>query len=103
MSAASASLTGKSKRYLRGLAHDLEPLARVGQHGLSDAFLAEFDQALEHHELVKVKFVDWKDDKKALTAEMAERLDAQVAGMIGHHAILFRPARLPENRRIRLP
>lgn len=97
------SLTGKDRRHLRGLAHSLKPLAHVGQHGLSDAFLAELDQALEHHELVKVKFLEWKDEKKALSNEMAERTGADLAGLIGHHAILYRPAREPERRRIQLP
>lgn len=96
-------LTGKQKRYLRGLAHDLKPVIHVGKQGVTDALVAEAETALENHELIKVKFVDRKDEKTELAAELGKRLDGEVAGSIGHHVILFRPARRPELRRIRLP
>ena len=98
-----AGMTGKQRKFLRGLAHSLKPVVHVGKQGLTDGFFANLDEALEHHELVKIKFVDWKDEKAELTAEIEHRLDCQSAGRIGHNAILFRPARLPENRNIKLP
>ena len=96
-------LTGKQRKYLRGLAHGLEPLVHLGKHGLTDALLANMDEVLEHHELVKVKFLDFKDEKKELVSEMERRLDCHSVGTIGHHAILFRQARQPDRRQIRLP
>ena len=96
-------LNGKQKRYLRGLAHDLKPTVHIGKQGVTDALVAEAETALEHHELIKVKFVDWKDEKMDLAADLGKRLDGEIVGSIGHHVILFRPARQPELRRIRLP
>lgn len=96
-------LTGKQRRHLRGLAHGIEPLAHLGKHGLTDALVRNLDELLEHHELIKLKFLDYKDQKKALVQQIEERLDCESVGLIGHHAILFRPARQPEHRSIRLP
>ena len=96
-------LAGKQRKVLRGLAHDHKPLVQVGKSGVTDAVLDSLDDALEHHELVKVRFLEHKDEKKALSAEMAKRLTADLAGMIGHVAIFYRPARDPDRRRIVLP
>lgn len=97
------ALTSTQRKYLRGLAHGLEPLAHLGKHGLSEAFLLSLDQALGDHELVKVRFVDHKDRKAELCREIEDRLDCALAGRIGHVAILYRQARDPDRRRIRLP
>ena len=43
------------KKYLRGLGHDLKPLVLVGDAGLSEGLLAEFETTLAHHELIKVR------------------------------------------------
>ena len=48
-------LTGKQKHYLRGLAHHRKPVVMVGEAGLTENVIAEIDQALAHHELIKVK------------------------------------------------
>ena len=48
-------LTESQKKYLRGLGHQLKPLVMVGDAGLSDAVLAEFESTLDHHELIKVR------------------------------------------------
>lgn len=96
-------LRGRDRKYLRGLAHSFKPLVQIGRAGLSDALLTSLDEALEHHELIKVRFQEHKEDKRALTASMAAETDAEVAGIVGHIAILYRPARDPDRRRIKLP
>lgn len=96
-------LTSSQRKYLRGLAHELDPLVLVGKGGLSEGVLENLSQALEAHELVKVKFNDWKDQKKELTAEVVEKLEACAVGSIGHVSIFFRPASDPKKRHIELP
>ncbi|MEL7061732.1 MAG: ribosome assembly RNA-binding protein YhbY [Acidobacteriota bacterium] len=96
-------LGGKQRRHLRGLAHALKPVVHLGKQGLSDAVVASVDAALGDHELIKIRFVDWKDEKKSLLEELSVRLDCDVVGTVGHLAILYRPARDPDKRRIRLP
>ena len=98
-------LKGSQRKYLRGLAHNLNPAAAVGQKGITDALLEEIEESLEASELIKIKFVEFKDkqSKKELVDEIAKRTDAFVAGMIGHVAILYRQHPDPDKRKIRLP
>ena len=98
-------LSGAHKRYLKGLAHKLKPVVRVGQYGVSDAILEAIDVALDTHELIKVKFIDFKEkrQKQRFCLEIVRTTGAQQVGMIGHTLILFRPHKDPGKRRIRLP
>jgi RNA-binding protein len=96
-------LAGYQRRALRAQAHALEPLVHIGKDGLSEGALAGLDQALSTHELVKVRFVDHKDERKQLASEMAEKVGAALAGVVGHVAILYRPHPEPAKRRIRVP
>lgn len=98
------ALSGKQRRALRGLAHELEPVAHVGKQGLEDAVLGEIDRGLERHELIKVRFVgEATEQKKALSTEIAARLGCHEVGRIGHVAVFYRQSSDPERRRIRLP
>ena len=99
----SMDLAGYQRRALRAAAHGLQPVAHVGKDGLSDTLVASVDEALAAHELIKVRFVDHKDDRKELAAALADRLDAGVAGVVGHVAILYRPHPEPDERRVHLP
>ncbi len=96
-------LEGFQRRHLRSLAHPLQPVVMIGKEGLTEAVLAKTDQELLAHELIKVRFGDWKEEKRALMAEMAEKLLAEVVGVVGHVGILFRQNREPKKRRIRVP
>ena len=98
-------LKGSQKKYLRGLAHNLNPSAFVGQKGLTEALIEEIDNALEAAELIKVKFNDFKDkeNKNSLTKEIAKATQSHVAGMIGHVIILYRPCKDKEKQQIKLP
>lgn len=96
-------LRGKEKRYLRSLAHHLDPVVMVGKQGLSQGLIQKVEEALESHELIKVKFVEFKKDKKMMTDEIAAKTDSEVAGMIGHNAILYKQHPEEEKRKITLP
>ena len=98
-----STLTGAQKKFLRGRAHGLKPVVRIGRNGLSEAVLANLEEVLESHELIKVRFTDFTDRKRQLTAEINERLGSQQVGAVGHVVILYRRASDPEKRRLRLP
>lgn len=97
------ALTGADRRFLRAQAHGLRPAVQIGKAGVTDTVIASVDQSLLAHELIKVQFVDFKEEKKALIADIAARTGAEIAGIIGHQAILYRPHPDPARRRIRLP
>jgi RNA-binding protein len=95
-------LKGSQKKYLKGLAHGMKPLVFVGQKGLSSTLIKAVDEALEVHELIKVKFLEHKE--KDLKKTMAEAIEKETAseliGMIGHMAIYFRRQADPDRRKI---
>lgn len=96
------SLTDKQRRHLRGLAHGLKPVIRVGQAGVSDAVVAETSRALEAHELIKVKIAGMeRDARDDALASLADRTESEIVGRIGHTAVLYR--RHPKKPRIIVP
>jgi RNA-binding protein len=98
-------LKGSQKKYLRGLAHNLNPAAFIGQKGLTKTLIKEIDQALEATELIKVKFNDYKEKelKNSLTQEIVKATQANIAGMVGHVVILYRQNTDVEKQQIKLP
>ena len=95
-------LKGFQAKHLRGLAHSLKPVVFIGQKGITDDLIKSADDALEKHELIKVKFIDYKDkaQKLEITKEIENRTGCRMAGMIGHIAILYRQHPDPEKRKI---
>lgn len=90
-------LTGKQKRYLRGLGHDLKPVVMIGKSEITDALLQETDAALEHHELIKVKLLESSmTDRKEAAADLAANVNADVAQILGRTFLLYRKSREPK-------
>jgi RNA-binding protein len=98
-------LKGFQKKYLRGLAHNLKPVVLIGQKGLTDELIKSADQALDRHELIKVKFNEFKEkgQKAEITAELCKKIRAEMSGTIGHIAILYREQEDPDKKKIFLP
>ena len=95
----SAKLAARDRRTLKQAAHTLKPVVMVGKEGVGKTLVQAVVEALEAHELVKVRFVEHKDDRKVLTGQLSERASAAVVGVIGHVAILYRPQSDPEKRK----
>lgn len=83
-----ALLTSKQRQYLRGLAHPLAPVVRVGKAGVTESVIAETKKSLHSHELIKVRIE--ADDRKTVAETLATAADAQIAGLVGKVAILYR-------------
>lgn len=98
-----SELTSSQKKYLRGLAHGLKPVIQVGKHALTEQVMENIEEALAHHELIKIKFGDHKDQKNEACETINQRLGSERVGVIGHTAILFRQAREPEHRKVKVP
>jgi len=94
-------LTNRQLSKLKGMGQLLEPVVRVGHAGLSPAFLASLNQALNDHELVKVKFSDFKDQKKELTPKLAEMTGSHLIMRVGNVAVLYREQPDPAKRKIK--
>ena len=96
-------LTGAQRKWLRGRAHGLEPVVRLGRHGLSEPVLREIAAALDIHELIKIQAPGSKEEKREIAGRIEERLGAETVGAIGHVLILFRRQPDPERRVLDLP
>ncbi|MBI3790645.1 MAG: YhbY family RNA-binding protein [Gemmatimonadetes bacterium] len=84
-------LTSKQRAELRAEAHHLSPLVHVGHHGANDALLQSLDDVLRTHELVKLAFTKGADEKpKAIIADIAAKVNAEVVQVIGRTATLYR-------------
>ena len=93
-------LSGKEKKYLRGLAHALNPVVLIGRNGYTGQVASQIDEALTAHELIKIKFIDYIDEKKEIAAEICENLKCECCGSIGHTFIFFRQNEDPAKRTI---
>lgn len=85
------SLTSKQRKELKGQAHHLKPVIRIGQHGVSEGVIQETQLALHTHELIKVQIQQGdREQRSAAAAELAEKTGAELVGEIGRVCILYR-------------
>ena len=96
------SLTSRQTSQLRSLAQRLDPILHLGKAGVTDAFVASVDKALNDHELVKIKFTAFKDAKKPLAEEIATRTHSELVHIVGHVAVFYREQSDPAKRRVHL-
>jgi RNA-binding protein len=79
------------RRALRGHGHALSPIVQVGKAGVTTAVIKQVMQALEDHELIKVKI---GGESPADRHEVADRLDDQpgvdVVQIVGRVLLLYK-------------
>lgn len=97
-----APLPNPVVRKLKGLAQRLEPVLALGKSGASDAFLKSLDEALALHELVKIKFAAFKDERKEIAPQLAEKTNSHLVWIVGHVAVFYRQQPDPAKRKIAL-
>jgi RNA-binding protein len=78
------------KRSLKARAQTLEPVLKLGRAGATEGFLASLARALDDHGLVKIRFTDFKDQKKPLAVEIAGRSGAELIARVGNVAVYYR-------------
>jgi RNA-binding protein len=70
-----AVLTGKQRRHLRSLGHELKPIVQIGRDGIDDGLVAAVDQALARHDAAEA---------------IARRTGSEVAQVLGNTLLLYR-------------
>ena len=95
-------LNSKQRKILEKAAHDLQPVVIVGEAGLTDGVVQMTADSLAAHELIKVKFNEYKDEKQELTTQLCARTDATLVRIIGNVAILYKEAEKEEDRKFKL-
>lgn len=90
------------KRFLRSQAHHLKPVVLMGQHGLTENVIAEIGNALDAHELIKVRVAGGdRGARDAAIGQITRETGAELIQSIGHVAVLFR--RNEKKPRLTLP
>ena len=98
-------LSEHQKKHLRGLGHQLKPLIMIGDGGLSESLLTEFESTIAHHELIKVKVrVGDREARDEIINRLCSDQQTVLIQRIGNVALVYRPnpEKTPE-KRIRIP
>lgn len=83
-------LSNPETRKLKAAAQRMKATFKVGKAGLSPQFLMSLDEGLKHHELIKVKFDEFKDQKKELAPILAEKTSSHLIMQVGNVVVLYR-------------
>lgn len=95
-------LKEKQKKYLRGLAHKLEPKARSGNPGLTQNLIKEVETQLLFHELIKVKVAaEDREERDRFIERLCAATKATLVQRIGNIAVLYK--RNTKKPKIELP
>ena len=79
------------RRALRGAGHALSPVVQIGKEGATDAVCKQIQEALNHHELVKVKLgSETPEDRFAVADRLSEEAGVEVAQILGRTLLLYK-------------
>lgn len=84
------ALNGKQRRKLRAMGHHLEPVVMIGAAGVTDGVVGATVQALEDHELIKVKVAEGPEDRHEAAEHLATETGAEIAQVLGRTVLLFK-------------
>lgn len=84
-------LTNSQIRKFKAAAQRMDATLKVGKAGLSEGFLRTVDEELNRHELVKIKFAEFKEEKKTLAPLLAEKTASHLIMRVGNVMVLHRP------------
>lgn len=96
-------LTPDQRRYLKSLAHHLNPVVMIGNNGLTDAVIREIAANLDAHELIKIRVLgDDRELREQYLQQICADLDAAPVQHIGKLLLVYRPGN-ESKRKIVLP
>lgn len=84
-------LTKKQQKFLKGVAHNINPMIIIGANGVTDSLMKELDGTLEHHELLKIKMAAAeREDRKAIVEFILKETGAELVQSIGKTCVIYR-------------
>ena len=88
-------MTSAQRAFLRSQAQTIGSVVMVGRDGLSENVVSALDEALECHELVKVRFQAHKDEVQSISRELEKRSASALVSVTGFTAVFFREMQAP--------
>ena len=90
-------LNSKQVKYLKGLAHALNPCVQMGKNGFCESFVSEVKRGLKDHELIKVRMsCEDRTELDKFTEQLHNETGSQLVQVIGHVAVLYKAAEIPK-------
>ena len=84
-------LSNNQKKYLRGIAHGLNPMIMIGANGITENLMTELESTLEHHELLKIKIAnDDREERKAFIQQIVDETGSLLVQTIGKICVIYR-------------
>ena len=86
------NLSSKERAFLKKLAHDLEPVVRIGKGGIDDDVIESIANVVKKRELIKVKILQNSsvELERELGNEIAAKTDSVYVDSIGKVLIFFK-------------
>ncbi|TNF97971.1 MAG: ribosome assembly RNA-binding protein YhbY [Gammaproteobacteria bacterium] len=84
-------LNPRQKKQLKANAHKLKPVVLMGASGLTDNVLAAIEEALDHHELIKIKIsAGDRDERDDIIKRILDQSKAELIQRVGNIATIYR-------------
>ncbi|OCG00575.1 ribosome assembly RNA-binding protein YhbY [Gilliamella sp. wkB112] len=95
------NLSNRQKQFLKSESHHLKPVVMIGANGFTEGVLAEIENALNFHELIKIKVAaEDRETKKLICDAIIRETKAESVQQVGSILTIFRPS---EDKKITLP
>lgn len=95
------NLSKNQIQFLKGEAHSLKPVVQLGSNGFTEGVLAEIENALNVHELIKVKIpAEDREELKLYVDAIVRESKSEKIQLIGKTLVLFKQS---EDKKIDLP
>lgn len=83
-------LNYKQARKLKKLAHRLKAVVMLGKGGITENLIIAVNDALEARELIKLKFIGNKEERKELSEKIAVETDSTLVQIVGNISTFYR-------------
>ncbi len=84
-------LSNNQKKYLRGIAHGLNPMIMIGANGVTESLMEELESTLTHHEILKIKIASAdRDERQKITERILKQTGALLVQAVGKTCIIYR-------------
>ncbi|WP_455380176.1 YhbY family RNA-binding protein [Acidihalobacter prosperus] len=84
------AIDSHQKSKFKAQAHKLKPVVIIGQKGLHSTLMEEIENALSHHELIKLKIPGRSEEISSTVKKISDSTGAEFIQRIGGTVILYR-------------